>query len=197
MNGLDNNIYSIGRGPSALTVSAPDLAAASGQSVIIHGTVTDISSGTKQSQQASDFPSGVPCASDASMKDWMGYVYQQKPLPSNFTGVDVTINVVDSNGNFRSIGTATTDYTGAYSVVWQPDIPGTYNVVATFAGTNGYWPSSATTTFNVMSTHPTESPAPTAAPSVSDQYFIPAIAGLFVFVAIIGVVIILVLRKRP
>ena len=35
MNGLDNNIYSIGRGPSKLTVSAPDLSAASGQAVVI------------------------------------------------------------------------------------------------------------------------------------------------------------------
>ena len=130
MNGLDNNIYSIGRGPSALTVSAPDIAAASGQPVIIRGTVTDISAGTQQTQQAADFPSGVPCVSDVSMKDWMGYVYQQKPLPTNFTGVDVTVNVVDANGNMRSIGTAKTDYTGAYSLVWQPDISGTYNVVA-------------------------------------------------------------------
>ena len=132
-----------------------------------------------------------------SMKDWMGYVYQQKPLPTNFTGVEVTINVVDANGNFRSIGTATTDYTGAYNLVWQPDIPGQYSVIATFAGTNGYWPSSATAAFNVMQEHPTTAPTPTAAPSMADQYFIPAIAGLFVFVAIIGVVIILVLRKRP
>ena len=131
------------------------------------------------------------------MKDWMGYVYQQKALPSNFKGVDVTINVVDANGNFRSIGTATTDYTGAYNLVWQPDISGTYNVIATFAGTNGYWPSSATAAFNVMEEHATTAPAPTAAPSMADQYFVPAIAGLFVFVAIIGAVIILVLRKRP
>ncbi len=197
MNGLDNNIYSIGRGPSALTVSAPDLAAAPGQAVVIRGTAVDISSGTKQDEQAARFANGVPCASDASMKDWMGYVYQQKPLPSTFTGVDVTINVVDSNGNFRSIGTTTTDFTGAYSLVWTPDISGTYNVIASFEGTNGYWPSSATTTFNVMEAHPTASPAPTQPPSMSDQYFVPAIAGLFVFVAIIGIVIILVLRKRP
>jgi hypothetical protein len=197
MNGLDNNVYSVGRGPSQLTVSAPDLAAASGQAVVIKGTVVDISAGTKQDQQAADFPNGVPCSSDASMKDWMGYVYQQKPLPTDFTGVTVSIDVVDTNGNFRNIGTATTDYTGAYSLVWKPDIPGTYNVIASFAGNNGYWPSSATTAFNVMEEHPTATPAPTAAPSMSEVYFIPAIAGLFVFVAIMSVVIIIVLRKRP
>ena len=197
MNGLDNNIYSIGRGPSKLTVTAPNLAAESGQAVVIGGTVTDICAGTQQSQQAADFPNGVPVASDSVMKDWMGYVYQQKPMPTNFTGVDVSISVIDANGNQRSIGTAKTDYTGSYSLVWTPDISGTYSVISSFAGTNSYWPSSATATFNVMETptHPT--PEPTQPPSISDQYFIPAIAGLFVFVAIIGALIILVLRKRP
>jgi hypothetical protein len=197
MNGYDQQVYSIGRGPSATTVTAPDLSAASGQPVVIRGTVTDISAGTQQSQQTADFPNGVPCVADASMQDWMGYVYQQMPLPTNFTGVTVSINVIDSNGNQRTIGTTTTDTTGAYNLVWQPDISGKYTVVATFAGTNGYWPSSATTAFNVMVQAPTTTPAPTAAPSASDLYFVPAIAGLFVFVAIIGVVIILVLRKRP
>ncbi len=197
-NGYDNSIYAVGRGPSSLTVSAPNLAAASGQPVVISGKVTDISSGTKQTQQAADFPNGVPVASDASMKDWMGYVYQQKPLPTNFTGVPVSIDVVDSNGNYRNIGTATTDYTGAYSLVWQPDISGTYNVIATFAGTNAYWPSSGTATFNVMSEHPTATPAPTAAPSVSDMYFVPAVAGIIVAIVIVGALImLLLLRKHP
>jgi hypothetical protein len=197
MNGLDNNIYSIGRGPSALTVSAPDLSAAMGQAVVIHGMVTDISAGTRQGQQAADFPAGVPVAADSIMKDWMGYVYQQKAMPSSFVGVDVVVDVVDSNGNYRNIGTARTDYTGAYSLVWQPDIAGAYDVVASFAGTNAYWPSVGTAAFNVMEEHPTLAPVPTLAPSMSDQYFLPAIAGLFVFVAIVGVVIILTLRKRP
>ncbi len=198
MNGLDNNIYSIGRGPSAITVSAPGLSAASGQAVVISGTVTDISAGAKQTQQTANFPAGVPCSSDASMKDWMGYVYQQKPLPSNFTGVYVTINVVDANGNFRSIGNATTDYTGAYSLVWQPDIPGKYNVIATFEGTNGYWPSSATATFNVMAEHQTASPQPTQAQSTADLYLLPGIVGIILAVVIVGVILaLLMLRKHP
>ncbi len=196
MNGYDQQVYSIGKGPSALTVTSPDLSAASGQPVVIRGKVTDISAGTQQSTQAADFPNGVPVASDASMTDWMGYVYQQKPLPATFKGVDVSIDVVDSNGNFRNIGTATTDYTGAYNLVWQPDIPGTYSVIASFSGTNAYYPSSATTAFNVMEQAATPTPTPVPLSSVADMYFVPSIAGLFVFVAIIGVVIILVLRKR-
>jgi hypothetical protein len=131
------------------------------------------------------------------MGDWMGYVYQQKPLPANFKGVVVDISVVDSNGNFRSIGTATTDAKGNYNLIWTPDISGDYQVVATFAGTDGYWPSSTTAAFTVMEPVATATPQPTQPPSASDLYFVPAIAGLFVFVAIIGVVIILVLKKRP
>jgi outer membrane protein assembly factor BamB len=196
-NGIDNQIYTLGRGPTTMTVTAPNLAATSSQPVVIAGTLTDISSGTKQDQLASRFANGVPLAADSVMGDWMGYLYQQKPLPTNFLGVTVDISVVDSNGNFRSIGTTTTDATGKYNLVWTPDISGTYQVVATFAGTNGYWPASATTAFNVMEAHPTEAPTASPAPSNADLYFVPAIAGLFVFVAIIGVVIILVLRKRP
>ncbi len=195
-NGYDNQIYTVGRGSTALTVSAPDLSAASDQAVVIRGTVFDTSAGTKQTALAQNFANGVPVCSDATMTDWMGYLYQQKPLPTDFQGVDVTISVVDSNNNSRQIGTATTDATGAYSLTWQPDISGQYSVAASFAGTNGYYPASATTAFNVQEPAATATPSPTPVVSIADQYFIPAIAGLFVFVAIIAVVIILVLRKR-
>ena len=114
-NGYDNQIYVVGRGPSSLTVTAPNNAVDSGSPVVIRGTVMDVSAGTTQTQQAGQFPNGVPVSSDASMKDWMGYVYQQKPIPTNFTGVQVTVDVLDSNGNYRNIGTATTDATGMYS----------------------------------------------------------------------------------
>ena len=95
LNGYDNQIYCVGRGASTTTVSAPNLAAATCQSVTISGTVMDASTGTTQADQAARFANGVPVSSDASMTDWMGYVYQQKPLPTNFTGVEVTINVLD------------------------------------------------------------------------------------------------------
>ena len=195
-NGYDNQIYTLGRGPTSLTVSAPSLSAAPSQAVVISGKVTDVSSGTKLDEQASRFPNGVPCAADKSMSDWMGYIYQQKPLPTNFTGVDVDIIILDSNNNYRKV-TTTTDSTGAYNVVWQPDIPGKFQVTAVFAGTNGYWPSTATTAFNVMEAAPTPTPAPTAAPSTVEQYFLPAIAGLFALIIIVAVVMILLIRKRP
>ena len=130
-NGYDNSIYVVGRGPSATTIQLPEFNHSGIQHCVLEATVTDISAGTKQDQQAADFPNGVPCASDASMKEWMSYVYQQQALPTiTLTGVPVTISVLDSNNNFRTIGTATTDESGAYSFTWTPDIPGNFTVYA-------------------------------------------------------------------
>jgi hypothetical protein len=193
MNGLDNNIYSIGRGSSGITANVEGF----GTSVVIRGTVIDTSAGTKQSQQVADFPNGVPVASDASMKDWMGYIYQQKPLPSNFTGVEVTVDVIDSNGNYRNIGTTKTDNTGLYSLTWTPDIPGNFKVVATFHGTNGYWPSTTETTFAVEQPHPTLAPTTAPAASMTDIYVLGTGIAIIVILVIIGTAILLTLRKHP
>jgi outer membrane protein assembly factor BamB len=198
-NGYDNQIYVVGRGPSELTVEAPKTGIDLGKSLIISGTVTDISSGSTQDEQAARFPHGLPVASDASMTDWMGYLYQQKPMPTDFTGVEVTINVVDSNGNFRSIGTATTDASGMYSLHWTPDIEGKYTVIASFAGTKGYWPSYSETSFAVDPAPAT--PTPTTAPFTD----VATNANLMTFMAIgvvaiiiaIAIVGLLILRKRP
>jgi hypothetical protein len=167
--------------------------------VVIQGTVTDISTGTKQTEQAADFPNGVPVASDASMSDWMGYVYQQQPCPTNFTGVPVTINVLDSNNNFRSIGTATTDASGSFSLAWAPDIPGNFTVYANFAGTNGYWPSNGETHIYASAA------APTAAPTATPQSNLATTVDLMTYMAVVAIAIIIaiaiatvfILRKRP
>ena len=69
----------------------------------------------------------------------MGYVYQQQAAPTNFTGVTVTLTAIDPNGNFITLGTATTNANGLYHFTWTPpSIPGNYLVTATFAGNNGY-----------------------------------------------------------
>jgi hypothetical protein len=194
-NGYDNSIYVVGRGPSATTATAQ----AFGNSIVIKGSVTDISAGTKQTEQAADFPNGVPVASDASMKEWMGYVYQQQPMPTNFTGVTVTLSVLDSNKNFRTIGTATTDASGMYSLTWTPDIPGNFTVYASFAGTNGYWSSSAETSFAAISSPATPTPTVTAQSNLATTtdlmlYIVGAAIAIIIAIAIVGV---LMLRKRP
>ncbi len=197
-NGYDNQIYVTGRGPSQTVVDAPKASIELGKSLIISGKVTDISAGTKQNEQSARFPNGVPCASDSSMSAWMSYIYQQRPLPTDFQGVTVAIDVIDSNGNYRQIGTANTDASGYYSLQWTPDIEGKYTVIARFAGNNGYWPSYSETSFAVDPA--TETPAPTDVPLqlTSDMYFVPAVAGIIVAIAIVGIVLaLLLLRKRP
>ena len=115
-NGYDGQIYSVGKGPSATTVPAPCIGATTATPITINGTVIDTSTGTQQAAPKANFPSGVPCASDASMTAWMGYVYQQQAEPTNFTGVTVQLAVLDSNGNHYAIGYAKTDESGTYSL---------------------------------------------------------------------------------
>ena len=196
-NGYDGQIYTLGRGPSQTTVTAPNAGLDSGRSVVIRGSVADISVGTKQTQQAADFPNGIPVAADSIMGDWMGYVYQQQPVPSNFTGVQVTINVIDSNGNQRTIGTATTDNQGVYSLSWTPDIAGDYKVIANFAGTNSYWPSTATTSFNVMEAAATHPPT-TNTPSdlASTQTVELGIAAIIIVIIIIGAILMMMMMRK-
>jgi hypothetical protein len=196
-NSYDAQIYCFGKGPTQTTVSAPDIGVAPGQSVTISGTVLDIASGTTDTDRSARFPNGVACVSDESQSTWMEYVYMQQPKPSNATGVDVQLYVLDSNGNYRIIGTTKTDISGYYSYNWTPDISGAYKVYAVFEGSHSYYGSQATVAFAVDQPASTATPQPTPLPSMADLYFLPATAALFVFIAIIGVAIIVVLRKKP
>ena len=124
-------------------------------------------------------------------------VYQQKPLPTTFAGVEVTISVIDANQNYRTIGTTTTDASGTYGLQWTPDIEGKYTVIASFAGTNGYWPSKAQTYFAVDPTQVTPAPDQAQQTSLADQYFMPAVVAIILVIIIIGAIILLMLRRIP
>jgi hypothetical protein len=198
-NCYDGQIYTVGKGPSQLTVTAPNTATTVGTPVVIRGTVMDISAGTKQSEQAARFPNGVPAVSDAIMSAFMAAVYEDQAMPSNVIGVPVTISVLDSNGNFREIGTATSDASGMFSLTWTPDIAGDFTVYATFAGSQAYFGSSAETSFTATSAPAT--PAPTATPlsnlaTTTDlmMYIVAAAIAIIIAIAIVGL---LILRKHP
>ena len=198
MDTYDQRIYAIGKGPTEVTVDVPGAGLLSGQSVMIRGSVTDISPGTETYALQARFPNGVPAVSDASQSDWMLYVYKQFDRPNNATGVPVDISVIDANGNYRTIGTTTTDSNGQYNFAWIPDIPGTYTVYVTFAGSEAYFGSLAGSAFVVDQPVATATPPQaTAGPSMSEQILLPAIAGLFVAIIIVIVLAILILRKRP
>jgi hypothetical protein len=197
MDTYDQRVYAIGKGPTATTVTAPDVSVELCKSVIIKGTVTDISPGTKDPAIAMRFPNGVPAVSDESQSDWMLYVYKQFSCPANITGVPVTIDVIDANGNYRNIGTAISDGTGFYSLDWVPDIPGKYTVIATFGGSKAYYPSVAQTAFVVDEAQATPAPTETP-PSMADLYFLPLSIGMIVAIIVIGaIIVLLLLRKQP
>jgi hypothetical protein len=126
----------------------------------------------------------------------MEYVYMQKARPADFTGVPVTFSVLDSNGNYRQIGTTTTNAFGTYGFTWTPDIPGNFTVIATFAGTNAYYGSSAQTYF-YASAAPPPAPTPESVNLAPTQNAIFAgVAAIIVAIIIVGAVIVLMLRKR-
>jgi len=195
-NGYDNQIYCYGKGPSAMTVSAPETTQPFGADILVKGMVTDISPGAAEYAQMARFPDGVPAISDEDMSAWMEYLYQQQPKPTEAMGVDVTISVLDPNGNIYDVATVTSGADGFYSATFMPPVPGKYTVYATFSGSESYWPSSAVTAINVE-----EVPEPTAAPTASPAPMTDTIVtgfgiGMIIAIVAIGLVIILMLRKR-
>jgi len=151
LNAYDNQIYCFGKGPSATTISAPQIVLPKGSSVLITGTVTD--------QTNSPEAKGTPAISDDDQEAWMKYLYAQQPMPTNAKGVQVRLSIVDTDGSTKDIGTVTSDSDGNYAMLWQPPAPGVYKVIATFDGTASYYGSHASTSFAIS-----ESSAPIVIP---------------------------------
>lgn len=134
-NLYDNQLYTFGKGPSKITVTAPQTAIPAGTIMMITGTVTDQTPATKD----------TPAISDTSMNAWMEYLHMQKPKPTNATGVTVQLTVLNSAGASIDIGTVTSDSNGNFGISWTPTSEGQYKIVATFEGTNSYYGSEDTT----------------------------------------------------
>ncbi len=198
LNFYDNQIYAFAKGPASVTVNAPNLGVTTATPITISGTIMDVSAGVAQSEVAKNYPNGVPCVSDDSQSKFMEHVYQNQPLPSNVTGVPITLAVVDSNGNYREIGQATSTPSGTFSYTWTPDISGDYILYASFSGSNSYYPASAQTAL-----HASDAPTPvptqqiqTGLATTSDlvTYLAIGVIAIIIAIAIVGV---LLLRKRP
>jgi outer membrane protein assembly factor BamB len=195
-NYYDSQIYCFGKGQTATTVEAPMTAITAGSKMVIHGTVTDQS----PASLAVD-PKGTACVSDQSQTQWMEYLYEQKQIPSNATGVPIAINAIDPNGNLISLGTTASDTNGFYTLEVDTSKldagQGTYRVIATFQGSESYFASNAESSF--VLTEPSATTAPTLVPTTaSETYFIPAIAGLFALIIIVAIILaLLMLRKKP
>jgi len=196
-NEYDNNVYCIGKGSSTITVTAPQSGISMGSSFTISGTVTDQSPGVVAIARKMGYINGIPCVLDTNQQAWMEYLYEQQPKPINAQGVTVSINVIDSNGNYRQIGTTTSDLSGTFAFTWTPDIPGDFTVIANFDGSNSYGPSSAETHFTVGNAAPTTSPIAETIQQPTEMYIIGVGAAIIIAIAIVGVALALMIKKRP
>lgn len=190
-NSRDGYMYVFGKGQSATTVTTPDTVIASGTSVLIKGTVLDMSPGQPN----------TPCVSRESMTTQMEYLHMQYPIDgiwhnTTITGVPVTLTAISSDGKTIDIGTTTTDgLGGTFGISWTPPQEDTYKIKATFAGDDSYGSSLATTTLAV-------GPAPSVVPTTTSttEVSLPpyelylAIATTAIIIAI--AIAVLILRKR-
>jgi hypothetical protein len=189
----DGNLYCVGKGQTTTTVSAPQTTITSATPVTISGKVMDQSA----------IQPNTPAISDADMSVWMDYLYMQNSTllnsPPQCTGVPVTLTAVDPNGNTITIGSTTSNYQGNYGLQWTPTTPGLYTIYATFAGSNSYYTSSASTYATVASASTTSSPTTPAnsQPLVSNSdlatYLAIGVIAIIISIAIVGA---LLLRKR-
>ncbi|MDR1992359.1 MAG: PQQ-binding-like beta-propeller repeat protein [Nitrososphaerota archaeon] len=198
LNAYDNQLYCFGRGPSATTVSVSSGPLFLGNKVTLSGTVTDQTlSGRLNTNDKLDFSlKGTPAISDADQTDWMQHLFQQGPAPMNATGVPVSLFAIDPNNNYVAIGETTSDANGNYAYTFEPNIPGTYHIFATFAGSEAYGPSSSTTFLTVgEAISPTQNPSQPPG-SAADAFILPAFIGIIIAIVLSLIAIALLLRKR-
>ena len=78
----------------------------------------------------------------------------------------------------------------------QNRLAGKFIVIATFAGSASYGSSHAEAAFYVEEA-PAATPQPTPQPaSAADLYFLPVSIGIIIAIIVVGLVLILMLRKR-
>jgi hypothetical protein len=214
-NTYDGYTYIIGKGQSTTTVTLSNKAIAKGDTLLIEGTVMDMSPGDQGSFQnptapldSSTKPSTVPCVNAVSMKTLMEYLYEQKPIDGiwhneTITGVPVTLTAINSNNNVINIGTTTTNgYYGVFMLPWTPPDQGTYTIMASFAGDDSYGSSSAATgvLVNTAATTPipssTTSTAPFTANDVANQLVVYIAVTAVAIILAIAVATVLILRKK-
>jgi outer membrane protein assembly factor BamB len=176
-----------GRGETATTVSTSSEVIAKGDSVLLKGTCLDMSPAQN----------GTAAVSDASMTPWMEYLHMQQPFPVNAKGVTVSLDTLDPNGNYVHIGDATTDLTGQYRLGWQPEIEGTYTIIASFYNTEAYYGSTAETGILVTEAAATPTSTSTTETTLQEspmQTYI--LASIIVLIIVVLAAIVLLLRRK-
>jgi hypothetical protein len=211
-NSYDGYMYVFGKGKTTTTVTAPNTAIPKGTAITIQGTVMDMSPGDQGSQtnpvaplDSPTQPGTIPCVNAASMTTQMAYLYEQQPIDGiwhneTITGVPVTLTAIDQSGNIIDIGTVTTNgYYGTFSHTWNPPNEGQYTIIASFSGDNSYGSSNAACALLVSTAAPSVTPTSSGqAETVNNDNtpLIYATAGIIAAIVIVGVFVILTLRKR-
>ena len=129
------------------------------------------------------------------MTEWMKYVYKQFERPADATGVPVKIQIVDPEGSYAWIGTATSDAYGHYAYSFIPQIEGTYTIIATFDGSGAYYGSTDTAYLLVG---PAVTPSGSITPETPAVSLITTEVAIVLIAAIAAIVIIafLILRRK-
>ena len=196
VSGSDGYMYVYGKGLTTTSVSAPQKTIFQGESLIISGSVLD----------QSPAQPGTPCVSKDSMTTNMEYLHCQMPIDGlwhneTITGVPVSVDAVDPNGNIAHIADVVTDgYSGTFGYTWTPTIQGQYKLTATFKGDDSYGSSFATTYASVGA--PISSTTATATTNSIDittpiaTYVIAGVIAIIIAIAIIGALMLSAIRKK-
>jgi hypothetical protein len=191
-NMYDGYMYTFGQGKTELTVSGPKEGVPLGTSVVIEGSVLDMSPAQP----------GTPCVSEDSMSIQMEYLHLQQPIDGiwhneTITGVEVSLTAMDVNDptKFWDLGTVTSNgYTGKFAMEWTPDEEGFYEIYASFGPTKAYGSSSDGTYVSVGPAPAGPQPVePETHPLVTTEV---AIILAVVVVAVIGLAAYWLFRKR-
>jgi hypothetical protein len=186
----DGNLYCVGKGQTQTTVTAPLTSVSAGTSVLIQGSVMDMSPAAPN----------TPAVSDKDVSEWMDYLYMQNATllnnPPKPDGVAVRLAAVGPNGDVIDIGTVTSGSGGLFKKTWTPPAEGEYTVYATFDGSSSYYGSYAETALGVTKAPTTTSD--TALQTVPD--YTMTIIGVGVALAIVVIVAVavavLILKKK-
>jgi len=185
MDVYDQQVYAVGKGPSEMTVTTSNAVTTAGSTILVTGTVMDVSPGTESDNLRFRFPKGVPAVSDESMSEWMLYVYKNFEQPMNVKGIDITVYAYDGE-NVIPIGTTTSDARGTFSIRWTPEKDGDYDIWAYFEGTKSYYGDDAKTTVAVLEAP--EVPPPAETPPY--ELYIIGVGIAIIAVVIVGILLI-------
>ncbi|UCC58831.1 MAG: PQQ-like beta-propeller repeat protein [Candidatus Bathyarchaeum sp.] len=188
--------YCFGKGQTATTVTAPDVAVPKGTAITIKGTVLD----------QSPAQPGTPCVSKESMETQMEYLHLQAPIDGiwhneTITGVPVMLTAMAEDGSYVDIGTTTTDgYYGTFGHTWTPPDEGKYMIIANFEGDDSYGSSGASTFVTVgpeteVDLDPVEDSVSNVEDSVSTLTTYVIVILVIVIIALV-IVVYIVLRCR-